>query len=344
MNKILKYQLAKIQVLDRIASLDLGPGDQLPTQEQLLAGGGFSQICLIRALSELESEGLIRQQQGRRAVLCKPLERIRYQGNVLFLEICRSSLQISAGFYTIQDALRRRSICARPLAVFRDKCAEDLTGYCKDCMGIIVCGWITQEWLDYLRIYGLPLLVVGSNPFPEEVAGVDFDWYGAARSVCRKMHERGCRRLAYVNSTLSHYVPSQRIECAVLDDIAETGTELFRISDVDSFRKKDVSQSNAMFVPVRDLLAQHDRFDGVFFEKGYFDPVMINAVDLGLPGRLCFGSVLSEKPLQYAPPFSRMIFNYFPDNVFRKTADFFLSRLTAGKADQVDHLILKAAF
>ncbi len=344
MNKILKYQLAKIQVLDRIASLDLGPGDQLPTQEQLLEGGGFSQICLIRALSELESEGLIRQHRGRRAVLLKPLERVRYQGTVLYLEICRGNLRLSPGFYTIQDALRRRSICARPLAVFRDKCAQDLTGFCSDCMGIIVCGWITREWLDYLRIYGLPLLVVGSNPFPDELAGVDFDWYGAARSVCRRMRDRGCRRLAYINSTLSNYVPSQLIERAVLDDIEGTGTELFPISDIGSFRRQKVSLSRGMFIPVRELLAQHDRFDGVFFEKGYFDPVMINALDLGLPERICFGSVLSDQPLQYAPPFSRMVFNYFRDDVFEKAAEFFLLRLTAGRADLVEHLTLNPVF
>ena len=138
MNSLLKYNRARLHVLDRIAALQLQPGDLLPTQQELLAGGGFSLICLKRALAELESEGVVSKGQGRRACLLKRLERNDFSGFVVFLCLYRYTPAIPSDVYIMRDEFARRGIELRIEAVKRPD--VDLSGICRGALGMI--GWI----------------------------------------------------------------------------------------------------------------------------------------------------------------------------------------------------------
>jgi GntR family transcriptional regulator len=64
------------EVIDRVEQLiverDLGPGDRLPSQDELAELTGTSLITVRRALEELQREGRVRRHQGLGTFLASP--------------------------------------------------------------------------------------------------------------------------------------------------------------------------------------------------------------------------------------------------------------------------------
>ena len=333
MNSLLKYNRARLHVLDRIAALQLQPGDLLPTQQELLADGGFSLICLKRALAELESEGVVSKGQGRRACLLKKLERNDFSGFVVFLCLYRYTPAIPSDVYSMRDEFARRGIELRIEAVKRPD--VDLSGICRDALGIMVMGWITREWLDYLRIYKLPLLAVGSNPFPEELAGVGLDWYAAATEVCRMLRECQCRRIALVNGA-KRYLPAREIERAVKDDARRAG--LRSPSGLQVWC--DFQDGLVTYRSIRKLFSRANEFDGVVLEEGTWPAALLMAREMNLPSRIRFGTILSITSVEGACLTNITVVS-FPQTLPKMAVNFFLNRLKNGRTDEVEQFLLK---
>lgn len=60
-----KYEAVKQALLDMIRGQDLQPGDQIISLAEIMSRYGVSKVTAVRALVELESEGIVSREQGR---------------------------------------------------------------------------------------------------------------------------------------------------------------------------------------------------------------------------------------------------------------------------------------
>lgn len=66
------YERIAADLREKIRSGELAPGDRLPTRQELAAGYGVSLQPVVRALMELEFEGLVEGQQGKGVFVVGP--------------------------------------------------------------------------------------------------------------------------------------------------------------------------------------------------------------------------------------------------------------------------------
>ena len=333
MNTLLKYNRARLHILDRIAALQLKPGDLLPSQQELLKDGGFSLICLKRAMAELEEDGIVSKGQGRRACLLKHLERNDFSGVVVFLCIYRYVPAIPDQVFLIRDEFARRGI---ELRIEAAKSPDiDLTTLCKGAIGIILMGWITREWLDYLRLYRLPLMAVGSNPFPEELAGVGLDWYAGTKELCRLLRKKNCSRFALVNGA-RRYFPAREIYRAVKDDSRAAGTILSPHLQLWC----DFQDGVFTYRSIRKLFTRSDEFDAVILEEGTWPAGVLMAREMNLPRQIHLGTIMSFTEMEGAA-LKNISVVFFPQILPKKAVEFFLNRLKTGRAEEAEQFLLK---
>lgn len=78
----LYYQLENL-LREKINSGVYAPGDQLPTEDELIAEYGVSRITVRQALSALASEGLIERRQGRGTFIAeRPNQTSQFEGTI----------------------------------------------------------------------------------------------------------------------------------------------------------------------------------------------------------------------------------------------------------------------
>ena len=333
MNKLLKYNEAKLKVLKRIAELNLKPGDALPSQGKLVAGERVSMISLRRALTDLESDGVIEKRQGCPMRLTANFHQSSFQCTVAYINICSATPPgFTVGNRPVKSDLvsffAEHSI--RLEAITTTKLTEEVTAKLAGVVGVILCGWITREWVDFLRVFKIPVIVVGNNPFPEEFSGVSNDWPAAVDLLYDELEKRGARRIAFLNSS-ERYYPTQGM--------------------YEAFRRRTPDFTESMVLccdyldgskGLADFLTTNRDADAFLVEKGLIFPFL--AISREFPGmeNKMIG-MIGESRIKLDFKFSRMMMTYFDDTIFVEAGKFFLNVISSEK-HTVSHRILSPSF
>ena len=332
MNKLLKYNEAKLKVLNRIGELNLKAGDTLPSQGELMKGASFSMISLRRALDDLQADGIIEKRQGCPMRLIVDLSQAPSLSTVVYISIPRDqpyptyfnidstpTVNSLVSFFSERGIRFETITAASPNA----EVTEKLSGV----LGVILCGWITQEWVDFIRVFKLPVVVAGNNPFPEEFSGVSHDWPAAVDMLYTELEKHGARRIAFLNSSKDYYPTAGMYE---------------------AFRNRAPDFSESMvhccnyydhFNGLADFLIANRNADAFLVEKGLvFQFLAVSREFPGMDKKLI--GVISEGKLNLNFEFKKMLATYFGDTIFVEAGKFFLEKISS-QDHTITHRIFK---
>lgn len=321
MNKQPKYYQAKLRILNQINTLGLKKGDYLPSHGEFIKDADFSMICLRRALDELERDGVIARQQGKRACLVRDVCELPRRGEVLYLHIYSRVPDKSIEFERMRLLFNHHGINLNYASY--GKPGSELLKVSERCLGIILSGWITREWVDFLKLLELPILVLGSNPFPDELAGVDCDWQGATALAYRQLVDRGCRNIALLNSS-KNYLPAFRFYDGFKDACLAAGRKF----NEEMVAWVDIRHDGNCYQVLAEFLERYSEIDGVVVENGVYNPLMTVLYEYGRADYLKIAAMTQTDFEGFS--FSRQVFINFKKSIFQETAEIFLRRLEDG--------------
>lgn len=220
-----KYSQVQYGVLNLIAERKLKEGDRLPVEKDLASQFGVSVVTVRSAMKNLEDRGILTRQQGRGTVLNKVIEPQAQLGTILYLDIRESldgpvlrntqidlaqlELSVADSGYTIRYQVARRVP------------THSLVHSLQDVAGVLIAGYITEEWLQLLEGLDIPLVLVGSV-YSEQIprfAHVDIDWKSMTRAALDFFVSRGMRKIGMVTGA-GFYEPTRRLLAAYRDGMA----------------------------------------------------------------------------------------------------------------------------
>lgn len=224
--KLQKYNQAKFEIMKMIANMNLHVGDRLPGEREITADSKFSVITLRRAMKDLEKQGIIKRLPRMGTFLNKPIEKNDLD-EILFIHSFKEENNGYAFpptiFYDLNEGLSNHFLSIR----FHAACTPDasIVDTARDCVAILIQGWISKEWVDFLKALGRPALVVGSNPFPLELPTVSFDWKTAAKGVSSHFLKHGFKRIGLING-VEGYFPAEQIYAGYDEAMSEAGVAI----------------------------------------------------------------------------------------------------------------------
>lgn len=320
---MLKYDIAKLHVLKSIADSHLRPGDLLPAQSELLEHDRFSLICLKRAFADLENAGIIKKSQGKRATLLREVVKTDYIGSVVFVYVYRNSPAVNSGIYLLRDQLAKSGIDLKILAV--NDPHQDLSEHFANALGIILMGSITKTWLAALKPFRLPAMIIGTNPFIEQISSFGYDWEAQTAELCERLRQRGAKRIALINGAKRYY-PAKQIY-KVVKDFAKKHNSTLPEDFYLWCKMDDIEYKQRM---ISALFARADEYDAVIVEKGAIDMAPLLALGMNLPKRIQLGIMLPEDTMLKNVSFDNIVLTGFNENIFLSSARFVIETLEQG--------------
>lgn len=264
MNKLLKYNQAKYEILNVIAKYNLKVGDRLPSERTLEAQFPFSSISLRRALKELAEQGYIEKRHGSGTYLMKPIENWNKKGEMLFLEIVQKENPPPANVYEMKQFLRERNIDLKIMTYIKPD--AEIANIARECIGVFISGWVNAEWLDFLKMLDIPFLVVGAQTFMDSVPTIDRDWQAATEIMTENLIGKGCRKIGLINGA-EDYFPAHLIFRGFTSAMNKAGL---------SFDKNDIlwKPPYTSRGPVHDFMDSGD-YDAIVVESGATKHILI---------------------------------------------------------------------
>lgn len=219
---MLKYDAARLRIVDYIRRSGLRAGDPIPSQATLVKYCNCSLITVKRALSDLRKAGLIECGQGRtaRLVSTPDIHPVKTAGTILMIQIYRRYPDTEEERFLLEMYLAERGFGFRFQAVMMpsDLAGFDYTGI----KGIILYGWISEEWVDLVKSLKIPAVVVGNNPLPDRIPTVSIDYKQGTRLLFDELRNAGCRKIALISGDLN-YVFHRQIRESWLECMKEAG-------------------------------------------------------------------------------------------------------------------------
>jgi|GEM_PF-3256817 len=283
---MLKYEEARLRIMDYIRRQRLKTGDSIPPQMELVKFCNCSLITIKRALTNLQKAGVIERSQGRTARLKRidgvfPPPRPVRRRNRPAPGGCILLLQLYYKYQSIFEEASITELYLRDLgfSLIYEKAmvpAEmedyDFSGI----SGVVLYGWITPEWVSLLRKRGIPCIVAGNNYCPGLIKSISYDYIQGSTLLYDTMRQYGCRRIAMIagrrnllHFQIIHEVWRNRL---LADGIADCESLYCHCGD------QEVMLSER---PLRDFLLHAD-FDGLIAGNREILPVLANLCDLKL--------------------------------------------------------------
>ena len=258
MNKLLKYNQAKYEILNVIAKDKLKVGDRLPAERDLSSRFNFSSISLRRALKELAEQGYVEKRHGSGTYLARSVCNWEKKGEMMFLEIVRSDIPPTASTYQVKEFMRERNIDLKILTAIRPD--TNIANAASSCIGIFVSGWIDEEWIAFLKMLDIPMIIIGSNPFMNIIPTVDWDWEKAASMMVKEFVHKGYHKIGLITGAREYY-PSRLIYNGFCNAMKKAGL--------------GVNERQVVWIPVgqsyeaiSDFLNLGDKYDAIVVEAG----------------------------------------------------------------------------
>lgn len=226
--KVLKYNQAKFNLIAEISLLNLVPGDYLPPEKDIADSLNVSMGTLRRALAELEACGMIEKQNGRGNLLLKTPEVSVDLPRVLCLDVrgpeqgeaAGTSFQRQADFH---ECMVKHGFS--PVYMSVGGFEQKLVKVVSSCIGILVIGNLTEEFTRELCLLSRSILAIGSNPYPDRIPTIAYDWRDGVERLVTRMFEAGHRRIGLLNGARSYY-PSSKIFQGFADGFRKNGISM----------------------------------------------------------------------------------------------------------------------
>jgi len=213
MNKLLKYNQAKLEIMNLIAGDSLEIGARLPPERDLVSRFNLSMITVRRALKDLERQGFLERRNRLGTFLRKSIQKEDME-RILFIRIYKEEYKETPRppeySHHVSELLSQKLINMQFIAAKEPDIAT--ANEAKGCIGIFVQGWLTQEWLDFLKMLNTPTVVLGANPFPDQLPTVSYDWKYAGEGLTEEFISCGYKKIGLINGGPTYYPAKQMYE------------------------------------------------------------------------------------------------------------------------------------
>lgn len=216
-NKNPKYRFVREQIRESIETQRYGPGERLPADSELAAQFDTSRLTIIRALRDLEVEGLVKRRAGAGTFVSIPVQLEPHEFGLLipdlgdgeiFEPICRGMARSGK---STRQALLWGNVSAS--AKTKEQQAEELCRYfiSRKVSGVFFAPVELTEHKDQLNIRiaqelehaRIPVVLLDRciYPFPRrshfDLVGIDN--VRAGYSITQQVLKAGCRRVAFAS-------------------------------------------------------------------------------------------------------------------------------------------------
>ncbi|OQA83601.1 MAG: putative HTH-type transcriptional regulator YegW [Lentisphaerae bacterium ADurb.Bin242] len=273
-----KYSQVQYGVLNLIAERKLEAGDRIPVEKDLASLFGVSVVTVRSAMKNLEDRGIVTRQQGRGTVLNKVIEPQSQLGIILYLDI-RESLDGPVLRNTQIDLAQLELSVADSGYAIRYQVARRVPTHfllhsLRDVSGVLISGYITEEWLQLLEGLDIPIVLVGSI-YSEQIprfAHVDIDWKSMTRAALDFFVSLGLRKIGMVTGA-GFYEPTRRLVAAYREGMAA-----HKLPYVETMIC--VPENNNARIPIRNFLKTHEDLDVILVEYGKYIYLLGELLDL----------------------------------------------------------------
>ncbi len=212
MGRQLKYDQARLAVLNVIAEDRLRPGDKLAPERQLISRMNCSMITLRKALETLEREGMLERSVGRGTFLKRCVTNDNRSGKILFINVNRPG-ELSyppprareyMQFYFNERGMEFQYLQASSFS-------NEIVKEAENVLGILLYGWLSDDFMKSIASLKVPMIIVGNSRRFPGIPQVELDIKACAELVTEELIRGGAKRIVLFNGAKDYY-PSSDIE------------------------------------------------------------------------------------------------------------------------------------
>jgi DNA-binding transcriptional regulator YhcF (GntR family) len=320
MVKILRYNQTKLNILHQIAELELEVGEMLPSERSMAAKLGISMGTLRRALAELESQEIIKKQHGRGSILKKSIKQGSERSRLALIHIKRvEQNKLLSSLDELEAYLNERAIDLDyvPVTSF-DK---NIITAVEKCFGVIVTGWLDQDWIRNLQLLNKPMVAIGSHQYSAELPLISYDWKGASSLLTRELIGQGQKHIGLLNGGHRYY-PSSLIYEGYVNELSQAGLKCN-----DNWIKWVCIDDNSDVI--KDfIINQLPALDAVVMELGCYLPFLSLCWEMGINPDKKLGLVgCYENNIRINSSGNNILLTSFEKDAFIVGAELFLKSL-----------------
>jgi DNA-binding LacI/PurR family transcriptional regulator len=260
------YQQLRQQLVTRIRRGEFGPGDMLPSENQLCEEYGVSVTTARRALLELVKEGVVRRRMGVGTMVAPRLKQLSL-GFVSIDTLGGAWRGISAGMVELIGGIGElawRRNASFSMSGVDEEGAEDCLRSVAEARavdGVLLrtASDIRPEHVDILDAAGLPCVVIKRELSGRPLNCVVSDDLQGARQAMAHLLDRGHRRVGFVCASSRLSLTQDRLR-GYREALVEAGA----VYDPDLVRLEPSFDEQAGRKAVRDLLERGDRPTAIF--------------------------------------------------------------------------------
>ena len=261
MSRQLKYDQARLAILTVIAQDQLKPGDRLPSVRQLLTRIPCSMITLRKSLELLENEDMLTRCIGKGTFLKRSIVTTAKNGKILFINVNRKnelSYPPAGSREYMQFYFSRFGLDFQYLQV---ECFSDEVLKASDhALGIMLYGWLTEDFLRSMKSLQIPLLTVGNSRRFPGIPQVELNIRLCAEMIAEQIIRKGAKSIFLLNSNPEYYMH---------DDISSGVRKAVRRYPDVRLTEKDLNPHNPP-EHLRELIERYGNYDAWLFETGNY--------------------------------------------------------------------------
>ena len=261
MSRQLKYDQAKLAILNVIAQDHLKPGDRLPSIRQLLTRIPCSMITLRKSLELLENEDMLTRCIGKGTFLRKTVVPTARNGKVLFINVNRKnelSYPPAGSREYMQFFFNQSGLDFQYLQV---ECfSDEVLKASEHALGIMLYGWLSENFIRSIRALQLPMVIVGNSRRFQGIPQVELDILSSSELVAQRLIRKGAKSLFLLNSNPEYYMHDD-IHTGIEKTVRKHSSIIFQAADLCGENQPE---------QLRKLIDRFGHYDAWIFEIGNY--------------------------------------------------------------------------
>lgn len=316
-----KYMRIQQGLVNMIASEKMCIGTMLPSERKLGRLFGCNVITLRKALTNLQKNGIIRKENRLGSFVNAEIKGNLSSGTIGYLFI-NQSLQkapvIDESMDVINTSLLKRGYKLKVLSVGSTP-TKDLIENLQGLSGVIVTGWINEQWVSLLRGLNLPIVVVGITQMKDlNLPYAIYDYRKMTIMLGKYWLEQGAKKIGLItvgDNYGASFAMREGFRYLLTNSSSKYNSDLVLFAEGEEHGHD-----------IWDFLDSNKDIDAIIVELGLYSTVLSYLVDN--PRQLSVG-VMSEYEYKRVMP-KNVIFSGFHDNVFNKGVELMFDVIEAG--------------